>query len=257
MYPVLFRIGTFEVTSFGAMVALGALLGILLLRRELIRSKLNEGEGTDAAMVGVLGGLAGAKLLFVFEHWGEGLASTLLNRGGLSWFGGLAGGVLAGLAYMRWRRLPLIGVLAAAAPALTLGQAVGRIGCFLVGDDYGKPTSLPWGVAFPHGLPPTLQRVHPTQLYESAFLFLFTILLVRWRRHGMADLKVIAVYLLGAGTERFFLEFIRINIRVALGLTVAQWGSLSAVAVGAVLLVMAQRQAAHGSGPAPAGSGRP
>ena len=67
---------------------------------------------------------------------------------------------------MAWQQLPLMQVLSAAAPAMTLGHAVGRIGCFLVGDDYGRPTSLPWGMAFPEGLPPTTDRVHPTQLYE-------------------------------------------------------------------------------------------
>ncbi len=254
MYPVLFRIGSFEITSFGAMVALGALLGIVLLRRELGRSGIDQGDGTDAAMVGVLGGLAGAKLLFVFEHASEGVASALFNRGGLSWFGGLVGGVLAGWLYIRWRRLPTVGVLAAAAPALALGHAIGRIGCFLVGDDYGRPTDLPWGVAFPKGLPPTLQKVHPTQLYEMAFLLVLTWLLVRWRRRGMSDLKVIASYLVLAGGERFLLEFIRINVRVALGLTVAQFASLGAVVVGLALFAVAGRggatAAAHGKRPA-------
>jgi phosphatidylglycerol:prolipoprotein diacylglycerol transferase len=242
MYPILFRIGSFEITSFGAMVALGALLGILLLRHELGRSGLNQADGTDAAMVGVLGGLAGAKLLFVFEHASEGVAAALFNRGGLSWFGGLAGGVLAGWLYMRWRRLPVLGVLAAATPGLALGHAVGRIGCFLVGDDYGSPTHLPWGVAFPQGLPPTFEKVHPTQLYEAAFLFIFMFVLIRWRRRGMPDLKVIALYLIVVGAERFLLELIRVNVRVALGLTVAQYASLAAVVLGAILLAMASRQ---------------
>ena len=89
MYPVLFRLGTFEVTSFGVMVALGAALGILLLRRELVRSGLDPAKGMDTALVGVLGGLAGAKLLYVAEHWAEPLTETLLSRGGMSWFGGL------------------------------------------------------------------------------------------------------------------------------------------------------------------------
>ena len=106
MYPVLFRLGSFEITSFGVMVALGAALGILLLRRELVRSGLDGAKGVDAALVGVLGGLAGAKLLYVAEHWAEPISSTLLSRGGMSWYGGLTGGVLAGLAMMAWQRLP-------------------------------------------------------------------------------------------------------------------------------------------------------
>src|SRR5512140_89569 len=110
MYPVLFRLGTFDITSFGAMVALGAILGILLLRSEMVRSGLDGGKGIDAALVGVLGGLAGAKLLYVIEHWAEPISDTLLSRGGMSWFGGLTGGVLAGLAMVVYSRLPLLKV---------------------------------------------------------------------------------------------------------------------------------------------------
>jgi phosphatidylglycerol:prolipoprotein diacylglycerol transferase len=240
MYPVLFRIGSYEVTSFGLMVAIGAGLGVLLLRRELLRSHLDASAGVDAALVGVLGGLVGAKLLYVLEHLGEGLGDTLLSRGGMSWFGGLVGGVVAGLVVVRWKRLPVMPVLAAAAPAITLGQAVGRIGCLLVGDDYGRPTNLPWGIAFPEGLPPTLDRVHPTQIYEALALFVFTWLLVRWRRQGVRDADVFGRYLLLVSLTRFLIEFVRVNIRVALGLTVAQWFALGGMAVGVAVLLVAR-----------------
>ncbi len=239
MFPVLFRIGTFEVTSFGAMVALGAALGILLLRREMMRSGLDAAKGMDAALVGVLGGLAGAKLLYVVEHWAEPLSQTLFSRGGMSWFGGFTGGVLAGLAMVAWQRLPLMGVLSAAAPAMTLGQAIGRIGCFLVGDDYGRPTSLPWGVAFPEGLPPTTDRVHPTQLYEAVALVAMTVALVAVRKRGAGDRKVFGMYLVGAGIIRFLIEIVRVNVVVFLGMTTAQLFSVGLAVAGAALLVTA------------------
>jgi phosphatidylglycerol---prolipoprotein diacylglyceryl transferase len=149
MYPVVFRIGTFEVTSFGVMIALAVLTGLAIFRSELNRSHLPL-EGVDAALIGVMGGLLGAKLVWAVEFHQEGpFLSLLLSRGGLSWFGGFLGGVGSGLWALRRRRIPLIGALAAAAPALAFGHAIGRIGCFLVGDDYGRPTDLPWGVAFP------------------------------------------------------------------------------------------------------------
>ena len=238
MYPVLFRIGSFEITSFGAMVALGAALGILVLRREMIRAGLDGAKAVDAALVGVLGGLAGAKLLYVVEHWAEPLSATLLSRGGMSWFGGFSGGVLAGLAMVAWQRLPLTTVLAAAAPALTLGQAVGRIGCFLVGDDYGRPTTLPWGIAFPEGLPPTTDPVHPTQLYEAFALFALTGVLLWMRRRGTRDRMVFGAYLVAAGGVRFLIELVRVNVVVALGMTTAQLFSVGLAAAGAALLVM-------------------
>ena len=102
MFPVLLRIGSFELTSFGAMMAVAALVGVWIFRRELLRSNLPE-TGVDAAVAGVLGGLVGAKLLWVAEHLHEEpVLQLLFSRGGLSWFGGLVGGIGAGLAVMQW-----------------------------------------------------------------------------------------------------------------------------------------------------------
>lgn len=237
MYPVLFRIGSFEITSFGVMVALGSLVGYWLFSRELRRSELPS-SASDAALYGVLGGLLGAKLLWVFEHASEEpFFSLLFSRGGMSWFGGLGGGLAAGVGVMLARRLPIVPVLAAATPAFAFGHLVGRIGCFLVGDDYGRPSTLPWAVAFPQGLPPTDVPVHPTQLYEAICLGLLGWLLLRWRRERVSDWQVLGRYLLIAGTVRFAIEFIRVNERVLFGLTVAHLVSLALIVVGGVMAV--------------------
>lgn len=242
VYPVIFRIGTFEVTSFGLMVALGALAGLWLFRRELRKSRLPE-DAVDAAVWGLLGGLLGAKVLWTIEHMGGGepLTSLLFSRGGMSWFGGFVGGVGAALWVMRRHRWPMIPVVAAATPALAVGHAIGRVGCLLVGDDYGRPSDLPWAIAFPEGLPPTSVPVHPTQIYEALPLLLIAYLLVRWRRHGVADAAVLGRYLLMTGALRFVIEFIRVNERVALGLTVAQWVSMGVVAAGLLMVAQASR----------------
>ena len=243
MLPVLFRIGSLDITSFGVMVALGALAGLWVFRRELARSGLPE-AAMDAAVYGLVGGLLGAKLLYVFEHLDESsFLALFLDRGGMSWFGGFAGGLLAGFLTIRAKRWPLLAVLAAATPALAIGQLLGRIGCFLVGDDYGHPTSLPWGVAFPEGLPPTTERVHPTQIYEAIFLGFFAWLLIRWRRRGLSDRTVLGRYFVGVGAFRFALEFVRVNTRVLGPLTVAHIFSLAVVALGVALLVRPSRPA--------------
>jgi len=223
------------------MVAVGALVGLWLFQRELRRSGLPE-SGLDAAIAGVIGGMVGAKALWIFEHIREEpFTDLLLSRGGMSWFGGFAGGILAGLAVMYWRRLPKIAVLAAATPALAIGHAIGRIGCFLVGDDYGRPTDLPWGVAFPRGLPPTTVPVHPTQLYEAVALVPLAWLLIRWRKQGRADVSVLGAYLVLAGAIRFLIEFIRVNVRVLGVLSVAHLASLMAIATGLAFLLRAKR----------------
>jgi phosphatidylglycerol:prolipoprotein diacylglycerol transferase len=235
MYPTLVRFGDFEVTTFGALVAIGALVGLWMFGRELARSGLPE-SGVDAALLGVLGGLVGAKIVWAIEFRGEApFLSLLLNRGGLSWFGGFLGGVSAGVWSLHRRRIPLAPALAAAAPALAIGHALGRIGCFLVGDDYGKPTDLPWGVAFPNGSPPTLERVHPTQLYEAAGLAVIVWILIRWRRGGIADTVVFGRYLLLAGGLRFAIEFVRVNEPVAGPLTLAQLFAVTIMVTGAWL----------------------
>jgi phosphatidylglycerol:prolipoprotein diacylglycerol transferase len=237
MYPTLFRIGSFEVTTFGLMVAIGALAGLWIFRRELARSGLPE-SGVDAAVAGVLGGLAGAKLLWTVEHAGqEPLLDLFFSRGGMSWFGGLLGGVGAGLWMLTRRRIPVLAGLSAASPALAVGHAIGRIGCFLVGDDYGRPTDAPWGVAFPEGLPPTDVPVHPTQLYEAALLVPVAWLLLRWRRRGTSDRVVVGRYLLLAGVVRFAIEFIRVNERVLGPFTVAHLIAMGISTVGLAMLV--------------------
>ena len=236
MYPVLFRIAGFEITSFGVLVAIGALVGAWIFRRELQRSHLPE-HGIDAAVAGLIGGIVGAKLLWVAEHAGqEPLRSLLLSRGGMSWFGGFAGGLTAGIAMMRTRRLPVFPVLAAATPGLAIGHAIGRIGCFLVGDDYGHPSSWPWAVAFPEGLPPTDVRVHPTQIYEALALVPVAWLLLRWRRQHRSDRYVLGAYLALAGSVRFLIEFLRADVRVLGPFSVAHIASFAATLVGLALL---------------------
>jgi phosphatidylglycerol:prolipoprotein diacylglycerol transferase len=243
VYPVLFRIGDFEITSFGVLVAVGALIGIWVFQRELARRSLPE-SGVDAGIAGVLGGLLGAKLLWSVEHVGEEpLAGLLLSRGGMSWFGGLLGGVAAGIWMLRRRAVPLMAGLSAASPGLALGHAVGRIGCFLVGDDYGRPSNLPWAVAFPEGLPPTEIPVHPTQLYEMAALFPVAWLLIRWRQNGVADHVVFARYLILAGSIRFAIEFVRVNEPVLGPLTLAHLISGAVTLAGIVLLMKKGRPA--------------
>ena len=237
MYPVLFRIGSFEITSFGVLVAVAALVGIWLFGRELARSGLPR-DTVDAAMFGVSGGLVGAKLLWTVEFLGDQPVRDLLfSRGGLSWFGGLIGGVGTGLWILRRRRVPIVRALAAATPSLAIGHAIGRVGCFLVGDDYGRPSNVPWAVAFPEGLPPTIVPVHPTQVYEAIVLAAIAAVLLRWRRAGVSDTDVLGRYFVLAGSTRFAIEFIRVNAPVLGPFTLAQSISFVLVAIGVVIIL--------------------
>ena len=232
MYPILFDVGGVEITSFGALVAVAGIVGLLVFRGELRRSRLPD-QGIDAAMAGILGGLAGAKLLWVLEHLSTGEWTDLLfSRGGLSWFGGFAGGVAAAVIVMRRRRLPPLAIIAAATPALAIGHAIGRIGCLLVGDDYGVPSTLPWAMAFPKGLPPTDVPVHPTQVYEAVALIPVAFMLFRMRRRGTADHRVVGVYLVSTASVRFLIQWIRVYDPVLGPLGFAHLATLVAMAAG-------------------------
>ncbi len=261
VYPFVIRLGPLEITGFGIMVMMGFFMAGWVMQQRLRELDRNEHYAWDIVVAAVIGGLVGAKL------WYAGLYGprTLLERAGLVWYGGLLGGAAAVLLSGWWRRVPMRFTLELAAPALAVGQALGRVGCFLVQDDYGVPTSLPWGMRFPEGLPPSTAQnlaawgvevpdganpfdvlaVHPTQLYEAAALVLAFWILWRLRRSPRGTGWLFGLYLMLAGTERFLVEFIRAKDDRFFGtFTLAQLTSLAAVAVGAILAAYFQNKPA-------------
>jgi phosphatidylglycerol:prolipoprotein diacylglycerol transferase len=208
----------------------------------------------------VLGGLLGAKLYYVLLHWEWTLrdpVGMIFSRGGMVWYGGFLGGTALVVWQIRKLDLPLPKLADATAPALALAYAVGRVGCFLVGDDYGRPTDSWIGIAFPEGSPPTtagsLRRhfgvdipasipdgqvlaVYPTQIFEVAAGLLIFWILWRLRDHAHRTGWLFSVWLVAAGLERLFIEVFRAkDDRLVGALTVAQVISLALVAVGAWL----------------------
>jgi phosphatidylglycerol:prolipoprotein diacylglycerol transferase len=160
------------------------------------------------------------------------VGGPLLSRGGLTWYGGLLGGAIAVLGVARRSQLPLAPVCDATAASLAVGQAIGRIGCFLVGDDWGRPTDRAWGIAFPEGVEPTDVPVHATQLYEMAWLLAVAALL--WRRLGRSP-SPFAEYLALAGLGRLWIELFRHNPALVGPLTNAQVTALACIAIGIAL----------------------
>jgi phosphatidylglycerol:prolipoprotein diacylglycerol transferase len=234
LYPELFRIPYFDlpVSSFGPMLALAFLVGLWITTRSM-------GErGYEADLVSTLwiyvlfGGIFGSKLYFAIDNWilyGLPFDQLLLSRGGITWYGGLIGGTLAG-SFAAWRHgIPIATVANCAAPAAAVGQAIGRIGCFLVGDDYGSRTDVPWAVAFPEGAPPIFERVHPTQLYEVIWLLPVAALL--WSRRKKSPF-LFGEYIALNGLGRIVIENWRVNPAVALGLTEPQWIGVGLVVAG-------------------------
>jgi phosphatidylglycerol:prolipoprotein diacylglycerol transferase len=270
MIPFL-HLGPLQIPTFGLMVAAAMLAAYFMLRADLARRGIAaKDSGLAEAFIALpcLAGIIGAKLYHVLESPRELFADPigqLFSRYGLAWFGGLIAGFAAFVWLARRRKIPLMTMLDVGSPAAVLGYGIGRIGCLLSGDgDYGKPTNLPWGMSFPHGLVPTTQtcvewgwpsscRVQPTPIYE--FIAACAIAWVLWRLgsrqiaamratgkvQSPARLsafpagKIFAAYLLLTGVERFLVEFIRINPRSFFGMTNAQTAGLASIIVGALL----------------------
>ena len=250
-HPLQFSIGPLEITGFGVTMALAFAVGAWLIDREIRRLGFAPDYSGDMVIGALVGGILGAKLWYAGLH---GL-DTLFDRAGLVFYGGLVGGAL-GVFLNGWRRrVPWLWTLQLAAPAMAAAYAVGRVGCYVVGDDYGRPTSLPWAVAFPEGAPPstagvmarsfgtpmppgsspeTLLAVHPTQLYEIAIILVAFAVLWRWRTRAGGTGWLFGAYLVMAGSERFFVEFFRAKDDASIlpGITLAQAMSLALILLG-------------------------
>jgi phosphatidylglycerol:prolipoprotein diacylglycerol transferase len=275
MIPFL-HIGPFAIPTFGLMVACAMLTAYFVLRADLARRNIaakHSGEAEALISFPCLAGFVGAKLYHLLESPADFFADPvhlLFSPYGFAWFGGLLAG-FAAFAFIAWRIIrhnaaagrpvSLLSIFDAGSSAAALGYGIGRIGCLLSGDgDYGIPTSLPWGMSFPNGLVPTVERVHPTPIYE----FIVACAIAWWLWHmgapgeGSARAKervsqnmdngtnafvassrqpgeVFAAYLVLSGAARFLVEFIRINPRSFLGMSNAQTAAAASVIVGAVL----------------------
>ena len=176
----------------------------------------------------------------------------IFSGGGLVFLGGLMGGLLAVTYVINKNKLSWLTVADHVAPLLILGYAIGRIGCLLVGDDYGLPTHLPWGIEFPNGIPPStysvfqtqypwvdissfspgVLKVHPTQIYETVIGFSIFYYLYNKRKNIKVPGTLFFSYLILGGVERFCIEFLRINQKYFIGLSGAQLISLAMLAIG-------------------------
>ena len=255
IYPLVIRIGSFELTGYGIMMMVAFLAGGWLVSLELRRRRLREDYSGEMIVAAVIGGIVGAKLWYVALFRDP---AALFSRGGLVWYGGFIGGALA-VILNGWRlKVPLRWTMQLGAPALAAAYAIGRVGCFLVNDDYGRPTTLPWGVKFPRGLPPstaanlqqqfgvpvpagidpqTVLTVHPTQLYEIALMLVAFAVLWRLRARARPTGWLFGLYLVFAGVERFLVEIVRAKDDRLLGpFTLAQLTSVLLVAIGTAML---------------------
>jgi phosphatidylglycerol:prolipoprotein diacylglycerol transferase len=251
MHRELFSIGAFKVHSYGFMLCIAFILGLLITYRHLKKNFIDPYVVFDIVIAALVGGIVGARIFYILGnldefrgHWGDIL--HFWDMSGLVFFGGLLLGGAAVIAVIRWKGLPFPIVADGAGLSLALGLAVTRIGCFLNGCCYGKPSGLPWAVTFPSdsgiyasmNIAPT--PIHPTQIYESLLdLALFIFLMVirkRLKYHGEIFYLFLALY----GLIRFSVEFFRYHTNASADLTFQIMSLSLTVGAGLVLLFRAR-----------------
>jgi phosphatidylglycerol---prolipoprotein diacylglyceryl transferase len=253
MYPILFQFGPITIYSFGAFMALAALTAAWAVHAELRRRGYNPELASSLVFAAAIGGLVGARLLFIVEEWSNFLIAPMnyiFTGSGFTWYGGFIGGTLAVSWVATKNKIPWLIAADIAAPALAIAYGVGRLGCHVAGDgDWGAVTDVPWGVQYTNaiigwvdpntGIPyPAGTRVHPTPIYEFIEAVIVFAGLWALRNKHYAPGTLAWLYLILSGFARFVVEFWRINPPLALGLSEAQWFSLALMALGLILLMM-------------------
>ena len=238
------------------MIALAFLAGLWTALRRARRENIPADNIADVTLWLMVGAIAGARIAYVTTYWREEFADQpfsevfMIQHGGLVYYGGFLGAVVAGIIYIRWKRMPLWKTADVLAPSIALGSVFGRVGCLLNGCCYGRPTDLPWGMTFTnpqaHNLSGTPLDVslHPTEIYD-ALLNLFLYIFLAWLfRRKKFDGQVFVTYLLCYAVTRSVVEYFRgdyTNLHYHLGLTPAQWISVPIFIAGLALAAVLSR----------------
>lgn len=252
-HPTVFQLGPLELTGFGLAVLAAFVISQIICQRELWRRghDLEADAMPDIVLAALIGTLIGAKGYYVIL---TGDPRAVFSRGGFVFWGGFIGAVLLCWLTIRHKKLSFPRIADVAGIAIAAGYAVGRTGCWAVGDDYGRPWSGPFAVQFPEGAPPSTAlvmsqqfgaqlpagtppdaviAVHPTQLYETVMGFVMFAILWRLRGHRRMEGWLFGVYCVLAGVERFIVEFFRAkDDRLFAGLSTAQMIAMAIFAIG-------------------------
>jgi phosphatidylglycerol:prolipoprotein diacylglycerol transferase len=242
--PIIFSIGHLHIRWYSLIVLTAIGVGVWLTAREAARKGFDKDDIYDAALRVVLGGILGARLFHVLDHWADIFSADPVRafyiwEGGLAIWGGVAGGLMAVAILARRRGWRLPRLLDAVAPGLVLAQAIGRTACIITGDAMGKPTAGPLGFAYtsPNAMVPQLGVYYtPMPVYEIAANLVIFVLVWRLRNRNWPDGLLFLVYLSLYSLERFLLAFTSSYQVLALGMTQSQIVALIALA-GALPLI--------------------
>ena len=241
MYNDILTIGKITIHGYGLMIGIGFLAAVLIGMYRVKKRGMNQEAILDIAIYCILAGFLGGKILYVIVEWKRFIADpwSVLGNAGFVVYGGIITGVLAGYIYGRIKKIDFFQYFDLVMPEIAIAQGFGRIGCFLAGCCYGRPTDSWLGVVFPEGsLAPSGIKLLPTQLIMSAGDFLIAIVLILFARKNKIDGNVGAGYLLLYGVGRFVIEYFRNDNRGAVGaLSTSQFISIFIVVIAIALIV--------------------
>ena len=251
MYPILGEVFGRQIPAFGVMVALGFLMGYWFASAQARKTGITKPEVIgDLLMWLLLGGIAGARILYVTIHWNkyssDPISAFKIWEGGIVYYGGFLGAFLAAVIFCRKHKLSLSAIGDLCMPGAMLGQGIGRIGCLLVGDDFGKvaPEGLPWAITFPRNMPGSLMPpdmtgipLHPAQLYmmTQSLIIFFILWMVLKRRKFEGQVMYLGLMLYPIG--RSICELYRADDEargIYFGLSTSQWISIPLFLLGLV-----------------------
>ncbi len=249
MFPILFQYKFITIGGYGVMLGIGIYLAYLLFERELTIRKMDPEIAYKILLVAIPTGIIGSKVFHIMDHWAEFSADPMgmiFSGTGLSIYGGLVFAFLFSYLVIRKSGEKPLDILDTVAPSIAVGYGFGRIGCHVAGDGcYGIATSTIFGTAYPNGIVPISQTVYPTPLFESFFSLLVAGMLLNLRQKPLKRGTIFFLYLVLNGLPRFFVEFIRRNPEIFLGLTQAQLMAVFIAAAGlAGLYVIRKKEAA-------------
>ena len=216
MRSTLFRIGPLPIRGYGLMVAIAFLVAVYVAARRAKKEGVPPQAIFDLSLYILISALLGARVFYILQHrdsYSSFVDVLRIWQGGLVYYGGFALALVVAVLYLRWKKLPIGKVADVLGPSLVLGMSIGRIGCFLAGCCFGKPTSLPWGVTFPEDSLAWMeigsQKIHPTQLYSVVSLFSIFIILLILRRHMKFSGQLFLFSVLMYSVYRFLIDFVR------------------------------------------------
>lgn len=241
MRPVLFKIFGINIYGYGTMITIGILFALMLLMKRGKEKNYDDNMLLDMSIGTIIAGILGGKILYIitdFQYIKDNPQVIIKEFGsGFVIYGAIIGGIIGIIAYCKIKKWKILDVMDLTIPSVALAQGFGRIGCFLAGCCYGKPTNLCIGVTFKESLfAPSFIKLHPTQIYSSIFDFSLALFLLWYDKKKRKSGRVFSMYIIIYSIGRFIVEYLRNDPRGNVGMfSTSQFIAIFTLIIGILL----------------------